>query len=228
MIEDDPAVAFTITELLEAEGYRVVVHARGEDALPLLREGRFDAVVIDIGLPDVSGLDLLKALDRNRAYGVILLTGRGETVDIVVGLELGADDYIVKPFEPREFMARVRSVIRRAVGHGGRGVRPASMQFPTWSYDPATRRIRKQGERAEKLTANEARLLEILIDNANRILSREHLLEKLHPRNSDIPFDRSIDVTIARLRRKLEPDGRRPRYIKTARGDGYLFDPHGE
>jgi DNA-binding response OmpR family regulator len=225
---EDARTAASIRELLAANEFEAEVVESGAEALALLGRERFDVVILDLGLRDISGLEVLRQLGQTRSFGLIAISGRTDPVDVVVGLELGADDYITKPFDPRELLARVRSVVRRC------GPQPAALQepgetfaFPGWSFDTARRIIVKAGTRPVKLTAGEVRLLTILITYPNRILTRDRLLDLLHPNKSDIPFDRSIDVTITRLRRKIERDARRPTFIKTARGDGYVFDPLG-
>ena len=229
VIEDDQDVAYSVKEVLATDGFDVTISANGRDAIPILQKADIDLVVVDINLPDLNGLDLLKTLDAARPFGVIVLTGRTDVIDTVLGLELGADDYITKPFEPRVFVARVRSVLRRC----GRRRVPAmpdraTVHFRGWTYDDATRSVARAGEKKQKLTASESRLLKVLIGSPNVILSRDRILDLLHPTHSDLPYDRSIDVTVTRLRRKIEIDARRPRFIKTAHGDGYFFDPKGE
>ena len=229
VIEDDPSVAFTIKETLIAEGFAVTCAASGADAAKLLESAPVDLAIVDLNLPDVSGFDLLKGMSADREFGVIVLSARTQTVDVVLGLELGADDYITKPFEPREFVARVRRVLRQIARVKERRPEPVrGLQFSGWSYDPNTNQVSHLGGRVEKLTAQEARLLDVFVEHPNIILSRDRLLEFLHPANSDAPFDRSIDVTVTRLRRKVETNARHPRFIKTVHGNGYLFDPKGE
>lgn len=229
IVEDDPGVILSIEEALSGEGFTLRTCQRGREAMDLIRQPDVDLAIIDIGLPDVSGFDILRSLDKRRRFGVIMLTGRHDVIDVVLGLELGADDYIVKPFEPREFAARVRSVVRRySTIRDQPHEPPVPMAFGRWTFDPSTRTVRREGEKPVKLTAIESRLLRIFIDNPNQILTRDRILDLLHPAGSEIPFDRSIDVTVTRLRRKIEQSGRRPHYIKTAHGDGYLFSPKGE
>lgn len=227
--EDDPSVVLAIEEVLSGEGFVLRAVARGRDAIELLKQDDIDLAIIDIGLPDVSGFDVLKSFEKDRRFGTIVLTGRHDTIDVVLGLELGADDYIVKPFEPREFLARVRSVVRRySLIRGHVHEPPSPLVFGRWTFDPSTRTVKHTGDKPVKLTALEGRLLRIFIENPNQILTRDRILDLLHPAGSEIPFDRSIDVTVTRLRRKIEQNARRPQYIKTAHGDGYLFSPKGE
>lgn len=229
VIEDDPDVAFSIKETLIAEGFAVTCTASGAEAAKLIGCAPIDLAVVDLCLPDISGFDLLKGMSADREFGVIVLSARAQTVDIVLGLELGADDYVTKPFEPREFVARVRRVLRQFARVKERRPEPVrGVRFPGWSYDANANRVAHIGGRVEKLTTQEARLLHIFIEHPNMILSRDRLLEFLHPVNSDTPFDRSIDVTVTRLRRKVEMNARHPRFIKTVHGNGYLFDPKGE
>ncbi len=229
IVEDDPGTILSIEESLDGEGVTLRASRSGRDAALLLQQTDIDLVIIDIGLPDVSGFDVLKSLNKDRSFGVIILTGRSDVIDVVLGLELGADDYILKPFEPREFRARVRSVLRRYnVVRAQIHEPPSPLAFGQWAFDLSTRTVKRAGEKAVKLTAIEARLLRIFIENPNQILTRDRILDLLHPAGSEIPFDRSIDVTVTRLRRKVEQNARRPHYIRTAHGDGYLFSPKGE
>ena len=229
IVEDDPAIILSIEEVLSGEGMALRSSRSGRAAVEMLAQPDVDLVIVDIGLPDMSGFDILKSLDKNRRFGVIVLTARCDVIDVVLGLELGADDYIIKPFEPREFLARVRAVLRRYnVIRAQVHEPPTPLTFGRWSFDPLTRTVKRAGEKAVKLTAIEARLLRIFIENPNQILTRDRILDLLHPSGSEIPFDRSIDVTVTRLRRKIEQNARRPHYIKTAHGDGYLFSPKGE
>lgn len=229
IVEDDSLVVMSIEEALGAEGFTLRRSRNGQEAFDLIKQGGIDLVIVDIGLPDVSGFDILKSFDKDRPFGVIVVTARCDVVDIVLGLELGADDYVVKPFEPREFLARVRNVMRRySLVRGHAHEPPPPLVFGLWTFDPSTRMVKRGGEKAVKLTAIENRLLRIFIENPNQILTRDRILDLLHPTASEIPFDRSIDVTVTRLRRKIELNARRPQYIKTAHGDGYLFNPQGD
>lgn len=229
IVEVDPSVVQAIEEALSGEGVVLRSVARGREAIEFLKHNDIDLAIIDIGLPDVSGFDVLKSLEKNHRFGTILLTHRHDVIDVVLGLELGADDYIVKPFEPREFLARARSVIRRYGAIRGQVHEPPSpLMFGRWTFDPSTRTVKHADDKPVKLTALEGRLLRIFIENPNQILTRDRILDLLHPAGSEIPFDRSIDVTVTRLRRKIEQNARRPQYIKTAHGDGYLFSPKGE
>jgi DNA-binding response OmpR family regulator len=230
VIEDDATVAYMIREALVENSFDVLIASSGHTAVPfLLQQGQCDLAIIDIGAPNMKGLDFLKSLGKERAYGVIVVAASSEAADIVAALETGADDYIAKPFEPQELLARVRSVIRRYTTQRRRSLEsPSFVDFEDWTYDKSMRQVKKTGELPEKLTASESRLLDIFIGNPRKILTRNRILDLLYSADSDIPFDRSIDVAITRLRRKIERNARRPRYIKTAHGDGYIFDPKGE
>jgi two-component system OmpR family response regulator len=224
IVEDDSEVATTTADILATANYLTFFANAGSDAIEQVKSSAFDLVLLDLTLPDMDGLDVLRHLERRRRMGVIILSGRDNTIDRVLGLELGADDYVTKPFEPRELLARVRSVLRRCelIEEEDNGL--ISKSFGKWNLDLRTHEIHKGDEARVPLTPSEFRLLAVLADHPNRILSRESIMDLLYRNDSDAPFDRSIDVTINRLRRKLEDDPTRPKYIKTMRGEGYWFD----
>jgi DNA-binding response OmpR family regulator len=181
-------------------------------------------VLLDLGLPGEDGLELTRVLRTDWNGALIIITGRGESVDRVVGLELGADDYVTKPFELRELLARVRSVLRRSLpasattGNSGE----AAFHFADYCLDPLGRALRNARGEAIPLTTGEYELLHVLVEHPNRVLSRDDLMEHIHGRDAG-PFDRAIDVQIARLRRKIESDAANPELIKSVRGVGYIF-----
>jgi DNA-binding response OmpR family regulator len=183
-----------------------------------------DLVLLDLGLPGEDGFELTRQLRRNWNGALIIITGRGESVDRVVGLELGADDYVTKPFDLRELLARVRSVLRRAAPgaepDGGNG--EVAFRFGHFLLFPQSRTLRTTGGETIALTTGEYELLRVLVEHPNRVLSRDDLMEHIHGRNAG-PFDRAIDVRIGRLRRKVESDPSRPELIKSVRGAGYMF-----
>ncbi|CAA7624986.1 Transcriptional regulatory protein AruR [Candidatus Terasakiella magnetica] len=224
LIEDDPDIRRLVREVLEGYGYAVQSFGNGKDARTAIRREPPDLCIVDLGLPDMDGLTLVRELWEDVRFGVIILTGRGDVSDRVLGLELGADDYIVKPFEPRELVARVNSVIRRrdqlatAAGTVGSG----KAHFADWLFDVGNLSLAAADGRQESLTAAEASLLIALLKSPKRVLSREQLQGDDLERD-DFAFDRSIDVRISRIRKKIETDPKAPRLIKTVYGAGYLF-----
>ena len=193
-----------------------------------LDERSFNLIVLDIMLPGENGLSLCRYVSEHVGTPVILLTAVTEQADRIAGLEIGADDYVVKPFDPRELVARVRSVLRR-----NRTAVPAAAPEPLaqpdcrfifsgWTFDTATRELRNPADEVVPLSTAEFHLLRALVENANRVLSRSQLLD-LTQRSETVAFDRSVDSQVSRLRKKLEPDPRHPGMLKTVRGDGYLL-----
>jgi DNA-binding response OmpR family regulator len=219
LVEDDLRLAALTREYLESHGLAVFHVADGRRGLEEALSGRYDAVLLDLMLPGKDGLEVCRELRARSDVPVIVLTARGEEADRVMGLELGADDYLAKPFSPRELLARIRAVTRRARGRAGpeRGV----IRVGRLHLDPGTRSVRVDG-REVTLTGHEFSLLEALARRAGRILSREQLIE-LAGGSPEDAFDRSVDVHVSRLRQKLGDDPKRPRLIKTVRGAGYLL-----
>ena len=216
LIEDDVRLAGMVAEYLGEAGYRVTQVALGKAGLERLARDAHDAVVLDLSLPDMDGLDVCRQLRARFDVPVLMLTARGEPADRVVGLELGADDYLPKPFEPRELLARLRAILRR-----GRGRAAAALRFGRLEIDRDARAVRVDGAE-KKLTAYQFALLAALAENAGRVLSREALMDMLKGAPLDA-FDRSIDVHVSRLRQAIEDDPKRPRRIITVRGGGYVF-----
>lgn len=220
VLEDDRRLAGMLVEYLVAAGFEAVTEASGLTALERLRGGRFDALVLDLMLPDIDGLDVCRQLrsdPRLRNLPVVMLTARGDTADRIVGLELGADDYLAKPFEPRELLARLRAVMRRGASDGDRPL----LQFGRLQIDRDALQARLDGQPVV-LTAHQFALLLVMADHAGRVLSREALLDALGGRGED-SFDRSIDVHVSKLRQAIEDDPKQPRRILTVRGAGYVF-----
>ncbi len=223
LLEDDPLVARTLGLALEGHGFDCHWFKTAGKFFEALRSAPPpSACIVDLGLPDRDGLDVVKELSARHDCGVLVLTARGLLSDRVLGLELGADDYMVKPFEPRELIARVRSILRR------RGAPPSALSedarriahFDGWSFDPAALSLAApNSEEEEVLSAAEARLLLAFLERPSRVLSREQLAGNLDL----LPTDRSIDVRVSRLRRRLRDDPQDPRLIKTVYGAGYLF-----
>ena len=218
IVEDDPDVARIIEQVLGDFSFRTVWCRSAGDLLRRLRTLRPDLCIIDLGLPDMDGIEAMQRVRSQSPCGILILTGRAHVSDRVMGLELGADDYMLKPFEPRELVARVRSILRRheaTSDHQGRQI----AEFAGWRFNLANNALHAPGGEEHLLSTSEADLLKIFVSNPNRILQREQLMG-----TRDLaPTDRSIDVRISRLRRKLEPDQNSPAFIKTVYGAGYLF-----
>ncbi len=225
IVEDDPDVRAILQRSLAADGYGVTALGSGVGLEAMLAAQHHDLVILDVGLPGIDGLTLTRQIRASFDGGIIIVSGRGDLADRVVGLELGADDYVIKPFEPREILARVRSVLRR----NGRSaaaplpqMRRQRLAFDGWLLDMTARSLNDATGNAVPLTSGEYKLLEVFVSNANRVLSRDQLLDLIY--DGDTPaFDRSIDVRIGRVRKKLGDDPRDPRLIKTVRNDGYIF-----
>jgi two-component system OmpR family response regulator len=181
-------------------------------------------VVLDLMLPGESGLDLAKWLRQQGEVPIVMLTAMGEETDRIVGLELGADDYVSKPFNPRELLARIRAVLRRANANTDIAKQPPTkaIRFAGWTLETGRRRLLNPDGAEVALTGGEYELLQVLVERPNRVLTRDMLMDLLRGRQAG-PFDRAIDVAVSRLRRKLEDDGRNPNLIKTVRGGGYVL-----
>ena len=226
VIEDDPNTAALVALYLERESFRVLTAGDGKTGLALAEQHRPDMVILDLMLPKMDGWEICRRLRRFSDVPVIMLTARGEEVDRVAGLTLGADDYVVKPFSPRELVARVKAVLRRSS-------RPATERKKTLSHadvqlDLEKRRLRVKG-RSVALTPHEYALLEALMSAPGRNFTRDELLNRLYPLGEAVVIDRVVDVHIGKLRQKIEPEPAHPRYILTVRGVGYRFvdrQPH--
>jgi len=223
LVDDDARLGALVAEYLGRNDVDVTVAADGERGLAALRKRRFDVVLLDLMLPGVDGLEVcrrIRATPELAVVPVVMLTAKGDDVDRIVGLELGADDYLPKPFNPRELLARIRAVLRRSGPPGAAGP-PRSARFRAGGLeiDFDAREVTVGGRR-RVLTHHEFELLAALARAAGRVLSREQLLDALKPSEAEA-FDRSIDVHVSKLRAKLEPDPRAPRYLKTVRGVGY-------
>jgi two-component system alkaline phosphatase synthesis response regulator PhoP len=218
VVDDEPRIAEICRDYLERAGFKVTLAANGTDALALARTKRPDLVVLDLGLPKLDGLDVTRALRKHSNVPIIMLTARVEESDKVTGLELGADDYLTKPFSPKELVARVRAVFRRVeIGPGRAEVIRAvdvSLDIP--------RMQASVGSRTVDLTSTEFELLATLMRQPGRVFTRGQLLDAIRG-DSVESFDRAIDAHIKNLRRKLEPDARSPRYVLTVYGVGYKF-----
>ena len=224
VIDDDREIRDLLGMFLERQGFRVTAARDAREARRLWQQGIFQLVVLDLMMPGENGLDFARWLRGQSAVPIVMLTAMGEETDRILGLELGADDYMPKPFNPRELLARIRAVLRRA---GEIGERPdeagqRNIIFADWTLDPTRRRLINPDGVEVPLTGGEYDLLAALVDRANRVLTRDMLLELLRGRQAG-PFDRAIDVAISRLRRKLEDSGRDSQLIKTVRGGGYVL-----
>ena len=217
IIDDDARLAAMVADYLTAAGFVVERRFTGRDGLAALDGAAFDAVILDVMLPDIDGFEVCRILRARAETPILMLTARGEEMDRVVGLEIGADDYLAKPFSPRELQARIRAILRRArVPAAG-----AALRFGRLAIDRESRTVRVDGE--EKiLTSHQFDLLAALADNAGRVLNREKLLDLVKGEELDA-FDRSIDVHISRIRAAIEDDPKHPRRIITVRGAGYVF-----
>ena len=222
VVDDDPRVCRLLSRYLAREGFEVETAVDGRQMTQTLRERHFDLVILDLNLPgEDDGLSLARRLRANSAVSIIMLTGKSDPVDKVVGLEIGADDYVTKPFERRELLARIRSVLRRSGGAGGQGD-PLVVGFDGWRLDLVRQDLTSPLGRRVELTAYEYQLLSHLAQRPGRVLTRDQILDGLSSRVW-APFDRSVDVLVGKLRRKLGDDPRQPSIIKTVRGAGYVF-----
>jgi DNA-binding response OmpR family regulator len=217
LVEDDARLAAMVADYLGEAGFRIVRAGTGAAATQLIGSEDFDAVILDLMLPDADGLDLCRSIRAKSDLPLLMLTARGDPLDRVVGLELGADDYLPKPFEPRELLARLRAILRR------RGTADAAdvLRFGRLEIDKAAREVRLDGQR-KAMTGHQFVLLLTLAERAGRVLSREALMDLTKGEELE-DFARSIDVHISRLRAAIEDDPKRPRRILTLRGAGYVF-----
>ena len=222
MIEDDEGLSAMVTEYLAPFGLEVTPATRAAEGLELLRQGSFDLLLLDVMLPDQDGFEVCREVRAESDVPILMLTARGDETDRIVGLELGADDYLPKPFNPRELLARMRAIIRRR--SIPETVSSQTMRFGRLEIDRDARVARVDGEPRE-LTGHQFDLLCVLAENAGRVMSRDTLMN--YVRGHDIEaFDRSIDVHISRIRTALEDDPKQPRRILTVRGAGYVFARH--
>jgi two-component system, OmpR family, phosphate regulon response regulator OmpR len=217
LIEDDPRLAGMVAEYLGEAGFRVSVVGEGRAGLARLTREPYDALILDLMLPDMDGLEVCRQLRAKSDTPVLMLTARGDTMDRVVGLEVGADDYLPKPFEPRELLARLRAILRRRQS----GASTTTLRFGRLEIDRDARIVRVDGA-PRSVTGHQFTLLMALADKAGRVLSRESLMDLVRGEALEA-FDRSIDVHISRIRAAIEDDPKKPRRILTVRGAGYVF-----
>lgn len=223
IVDDDSQIRQLLREYLAGFGMSVISVADGIAMNEALEAGSFDLIILDLMLPGEDGLSLCRNLRTKSNIPILMLTARGEAMDRVVGLEIGADDYIVKPFEPRELVARINTILRRSRGEREVANEPKQASFMGWRLDYILRHLVSPDELVIPLSNAEFRLLTVLVKHPNRVLSRDFLLDEARGRNMDM-FDRSIDILISRVRQKLNDDPRTPSIIKTIRGEGYIFD----
>jgi two-component system, OmpR family, response regulator len=226
IVDDDREIRDLLGRFLTKHGYRVTAARDGQELRKALADWRIDLIVLDLMLPGEDGLTLCRQLRAESNMPIIMLTAMGEETDRIVGLEMGADDYLPKPFNPRELLARIRSVLRRAAGTPASSVASdrTILRFAGWQLDLARRRLESAEGVVVDLSAGEFGLLVALAEHPQRVLSRDQLLDLTRGRAAG-PFDRSIDIQVSRLRKKIEPDAKKPELIKTVRSGGYMFTP---
>jgi two-component system OmpR family response regulator len=224
VVDDDREIRDLLARFLERHRLRVTAARDGREARRAWANGHYQLVVLDLMLPGEGGLELARWFRSEGSVPIIMLTAMGDEADRIIGLELGADDYVAKPFNPRELLARIRAVLRRtgeaAEQRADRTAR--ALRFAGWTLEPARRRLLNPEGVEVALTGGEYDLLLALVERSNRVLTRDMLLDLLRGRQAG-PFDRAIDVAVSRLRRKLEDDGRHAQLIKTVRGGGYVL-----
>lgn len=224
VVDDDTELRNLLGDYLRKNGYRVSLAADGNAMRKNLADHEIDLIVLDLMLPNEDGLVLCRNLRVHSNIPVIMLTAKGDETDRIIGLEMGADDYLPKPFNPRELLARIKSVLRRAHALPG-SLEPKCgryLKFADWQLDTVTRNLVAENGLVVALSGAEYRLLKIFLEHANRILSRDQLLDMTQGKDAE-PFDRSIDVQISRLRHRLGDDAKEPAIIKTVRGEGYVM-----
>jgi two-component system OmpR family response regulator len=222
IVDDDDSIRALLKEYLERSGFRTLVAADGGAMKEELRKSPVDLVVLDLMLPGEDGYSLCRWIRAQRDTPIIMLTAKGRSDERILGLELGADDYVTKPFEPRELLARIRGVLRRAGTDDRRGAAARTFSFAGWELNLARRELLSPEHVLVPLAASEFQLLVIFLEAPNTVLSRDQLIERCHGREAG-PFDRSIDVRVSQLRQRLGDSGREPRLIKTVRSAGYVL-----
>ncbi|MDQ8017075.1 MAG: response regulator transcription factor [Bordetella sp.] len=228
VLDDEAEITALVEHYLRSHGFRVSTHQDGGSLLSTMRADPADLVLLDLGLPGEDGFSIARSLREHHSCGLIIVTGRGDAVDRVVGLEVGADDYVTKPFDLRELVARVKAVLRRtapraeAAAAAGAPQQAGLLRFSGWTLDTAARSLRNAAREDVPLTRGEFELLQAFARNPGRVLSRDFLLGCTRGRDA-APFDRTIDVQVGRLRRKIEANPDDPQLIKSVRGAGYIF-----
>jgi two-component system phosphate regulon response regulator OmpR len=219
VIDDDESLAAMLAEYLQSNGLSVVTRFDAASGMKCLDEQSFDALILDVMLPDSDGFEVCRRVREGSSIPILMLTARGDDTDRIVGLEIGADDYLPKPFNPRELLARLRAILRRV--RAGNADKASVLRFGRLEVDRDARVVRVD-ERERTLTGYQFDLLCILAENAGRVLSRDQLMQQLKGRNIEA-FDRSIDTHISRIRAAIEDDPKHPRRLLTVRGSGYVF-----
>ena len=223
LVDDERSLREPLVDYLVGQGFVVLEAESAAAARSLLREHRADLALVDIMMPGEDGLSLTRHLIEAQKLPTILLTAMGEATDRIVGLEIGADDYVTKPFEPRELVARIRSVLRRAGRHSPeREDEDAPYLFEGWLLDPLKQRLTDPGGAVIPISTAEFRMLRAFLDHPRAVLDRDRLLDMVQGREAHL-FDRAVDNQVSRLRRKIEEDSRHPQFIQTVRGGGYRF-----
>ena len=217
LVEDDARLAQMLSDYLGDNGFDVTIAGTGIEGIDMQTANGFDAIILDLMLPDIDGLEVCRTIKAHESVPVIMLTAKGDPMDRIIGLEIGADDYLPKPFEPRELLARLRAVLRRSKGPN----RSQSLTFGRLEIDPDAMVASMDGNPCD-LTTHQFNLLHIMAKSSGRVLSRDTLMDQLKGQELDV-FDRSIDVHISRIRAEIEDDPKNPRRIITVRGAGYVF-----
>lgn len=233
VVDDEPCIREMLAEYLGKYGFRVWQAESALKAREVLGQESIDLAVLDITMPGEDGLSLARHIRENRTTAVIMLTAADSVTDRVVGLEIGADDYLAKPCDPRELLARIKSVLRRTITSAAEPDRPAAprpaqlVRFGCCQLDLENHRLLGESGRELPITNGEFDLLKVFATHPNRVLSRDQILDMTQRRSWD-PYDRSVDICVTRVRKKIEPNPEHPRFIKTVRGAGYRFVPDGE
>lgn len=222
LVDDEPGLREPLADYLVRQGFSVTQAGTAAEARSRLGEAGFDIVLLDIMMPGEDGLSLCRHLVEARQIPVIFITARGEATDRIVGLEIGADDYVVKPFDPRELVARIRSVLRRAGRQNGEASEAFVFEFEGWQLDPLKRRLIDPEGAVVAISSAEFRLLMAFLEHPREVLDRDRLLDMVQGREAHL-FDRAVDNQISRLRRKIEVDSRNPQMIQTVWGGGYML-----
>lgn len=222
LVDDEPGLREPLASYLERQGFTVQQAASAAEARAIMREGVPDLVLLDIMMPGEDGLSLCRHLTESRAIPTIFLTAKSEATDRIVGLEIGADDYVVKPFEPRELVARIRSVLRRSARGAVDPTQNEDFLFDAWRLDPLKRRLIDPEGAIVAISSVEFRLLMAFLEHPRQVLDRDRLLDMVQGREAHL-FDRAVDNQVSRLRRKIEVDSRNPQVIQTVWGGGYML-----
>jgi two-component system, OmpR family, response regulator len=224
IVDDDPEIRRLLVDYLAKNNFEAFAARDGREMWQGLERHAIDLVVLDLMLPDTDGLTLCRELRARSNLPVLMLTARGEETDRIIGIEMGADDYLVKPFSPRELLARIKTILRRtrALPPNLRPEPQRCLAFSGWRLDTATRVLTAPDDVVVSLSGGEYRLLRVLLEHPNRVLNRDQLVELIHGREAE-PYDRAIDVQVSRLRQRLRDEGREPQLIQTVRGEGYVL-----